>query len=419
MKNNERPLSAGLDFYKVTMGNVIHQYHPDTEVTFTLKNRATEQPLSEYVSPEALQERLDAIRRQGFTLEEIAYYGGLAAQNGEARFGTDYLDYLAQLELPEVTITTNTETKDLSVESQGKWIDVTFWETVVMSEINELYYKQLMESHGLAIEDLYSEGDRRLDEKIAKLREHPGIKFSDFGTRRRFSADWHEHVVQRLTEELPEQFVGTSNPWFAYKYDLKPIGTFAHEMPMVYAGVADAEGKNPLEGHGQMLRDWDQTYQGDLSTALTDTFGTEFFFNDFTPDQARNWSGLRHDSGDPIEFGERAMEFYDKNEIDPTTKTIVFSDGLDVDTIIRLYEHFNGRVNVMFGWGTSLMNDLGLPANNMVMKAARANGTATVKLSDNAGKHTGPKDQVEKYIRLTTEHNELARQAVRETVQIV
>lgn len=426
------PLSSKIDYYKITMGQVIYERHPNAEVTFTLKNRATEQPLSEYVSPDALQQRLDRIREQGFTREEIAYYAGLTAQNGDSQFTPDYLDYLEQLQLPEVNISIDQSSGDLAIDSKGKWIDVTFWETVIMSETNEIYYQGLMESHDLKLDDLYEEGNKRLDAKIEKLSAHPGIKFADFGTRRRFSADWHEHVIQRLTTELPNQFVGTSNPWFAYKYDLKPIGTFAHEMPMVYSGIADALGQNPLDGHGQMLRDWQDTYGNDLSIALTDTYGSEFFFHDFTPEQACDWNGLRHDSGDPIEFGKRAIEFYERAGVDPTTKTIVFSDGLDVDTIIELYEHFKGSVNILFGWGTSLMNDLGLPANNMVMKATEVripsddgetyvsdpefDGSLTsyimrklVKLSDNEGKHTGPQEDVDRY-------SALAKSAVAQTV---
>lgn len=396
--NEQQPnLSRGLDFYKLTMGNVVYEKHPDAEVTFTLKNRRHEQPLTEFVSVTALQERLDAIRKQGFQPEEIAYYAGLQAQNGDARFTPNYLDHLADLELPDVAITNNPSTGELAVEARGPWADVSLWETVVMSEINEEYYTRLMEKHGLSIEDLYAEGDRRLDDKIARLQARPDIKFSDFGTRRRFSAQWHEHVIARLAQDCPENFVGTSNPWFAYKYDLAPIGTFAHEMPMVYAGLEDANGGNPLDGHTKMLNDWQEHYNGDLSIALTDTFGSEFFFTDFTPEQARKWRGLRHDSGDPVKFGERVIDFYEQHEIDPTTKTIVFSDGLDIDEIERLADHFGARINLMFGWGTSLTNDLGLPSNNIVMKATHVNQTDTVKLSDDIGKHTGPEQQVTRY----------------------
>lgn len=392
-----RPLSAGLDYYKLTMGNVIYEYHPDAEVTFTLKNRNHEQPLSEYISVTELQTRLDTIREQGFSSEEIAYFAGLKAQNGEARFTPEYLDHLASIELPPVNISVDPDTCDLAVDTTGPWTDVSLWETVVMSEVNELYYQNLMESRDLSIDDLFAEGDRRLDEKIAKLKTRPGIKFADFGTRRRFSLGWHEHVIARLATEMPDQFVGTSNPWFAHKYNLTPVGTFAHEMPMVYAAMADADGRNPMDGHSEMLDDWQQHYDGDLSIALTDTFTTDFFFSDFDEKKTATWNGLRHDSGNPFDFADKVIAHYKKHGVDPTTKTIVFSDGLNEDKIIELYDYCEGRVNILFGWGTALMNDLGLPANNFVMKATAVDGMATVKLSDDIGKHTGPVEFVERY----------------------
>lgn len=397
MSETDANLSRGLDFYKLTMGDMAYEKHPDAEVTFTLKNRRPEQPLSEFVTETALQERLDAIRERGFSPEEIAYYAGLQAQNGDARFTPEYLDHLADLQLPEVAIGIDPETGDLAVESTGPWTDVSLWETVIMSELNEEYYAGLMDANGLSIDDIYAEGDRRLNEKLTRLQARPDIKFSDFGTRRRFSAKWHEHVVERLATKCPDNLVGTSNPWFAYKHDIAPVGTFAHEMPMVYAGLADADGNNPLDGHAKMLQDWQDHYDGDLSIALTDTFGSEFFFTDFTPEQVHDWRGLRHDSGDPIEFGERVIDFYQQHEINPTDKTIVFSDGLDIDEIEKLADHFGERINLMFGWGTSLTNDLGLPSNNIVMKATHVNKIDTVKLSDDVGKHTGPEHKVRQY----------------------
>ena len=396
----ERHVSDGLDYYKLTMGQVALETFPDAEVTFTMKNRAGEFPLSEYVDVDQLQHRFEAIRTQGFTPEEIAYFAGLKAQNGEARFDAPYLDFLANLRLADVTVATDAETNDLAITAKGPWANVSLWETVVMSEVNEQYYKTLMERQGLHEADVWKEGDRRLDEKIAQLAARPDIKISDFGTRRRFSAAWHEHVVGRLKNELPDSFVGTSNPWLAHRFDLAPIGTYAHEMPMVYGGVSDEHADNPLDGHTRMMRDWYDRYGADLSIALTDTFTSDFFFEDFTKKQAEQWRGLRHDSGDPIAFGERAIAFYDQYGIDPTSKTIVFSDGLDIDTIIQLADHFKGRIMTMFGWGTSLMNDLGVRPNNFVMKATNVNGIDTVKLSDNEGKHTGPVQQVARYITL-------------------
>lgn len=394
----ERHLSDSLDYYKLTMGQVALERFPAAEVTFTMKNRAGDFPLSQYVDIDELRSRFDNIAAKGFTTEEITYFAGLKAQNGEARFDQNYLDFLANIQLVDVDVSFDEQTNDLAINAKGPWATVSLWETVVMSEVNEQYYRNLMKANNLSVEDVWSEGDRRLDEKIATLQARSDIKFSDFGTRRRFSADWHDHVIGRLAAELPDNFVGTSNPWFAYKYDLAPIGTYAHEMPMVYAGMADAEGRSPLDGHTDMMNDWYDRYDADLSIALTDTFTSEFFFTDFTKEQAKSWRGLRHDSGDPIEFGEKAIAFYKENAVDPNTKTLIFSDGLDINTIIALADHFAGRINVMFGWGTTLMNDLGLRANNFVMKATNVNSIDTVKLSDNEGKHTGPTAQVNRYV---------------------
>ena len=169
---------------------------------------------------------------------------------------------------------------------------------------------------------------------------------------------------------------------------------------MVRAGVTDGTDEEVRKSHQQMLNAWFRCYNGSLSIALTDTYGTPFFFRDFSAEQARAWSGLRHDSGDPFAFGERAIAFYENLGIDTKTKTIVFSDGLDVDTIIRLYEKFHGRVNVVFGWGTNLTNDLGPNPLSMVFKIVWVNGFATVKLTDNIAKATGPASEIERYKKI-------------------
>ncbi len=391
---NEPRLSKGLDFYKPTMSQLEYTHHPNAEVTFTLKNRS-ENLLSEYVNPEQLRERLDQ-HANGWQPDEIEYLAGLTNQDGGPRFGEAYLHFIQTHPLPPVDIDYD-ERGDLAIQTRGIWHMATFWETVVMSEINELYFENKLASEGIDIRDLYREGDRRLDQKIEILKQRPDIKFSDFGTRRRFSYDWHRHVVERLAEECPNNFVGTSNVYLAKELDLQPIGTFAHELPMGYAALADARGDNPLVGHKEMLRDWRWLYGDDLSTALTDTFTTGFFFADFSDKQAEQWKALRHDSGDPTAFGKTVIQFYRDRGIDPSNKTIVFSDGLDIDTIVELADTFQGRINTMFGWGTTLTNDLGIPANNFVMKATELNGQPTVKLSDTPGKHTGPAEYISRY----------------------
>ena len=359
-----------------------------------MKNRSPNL-LSEFVSPEELQNNLNNLA-EGWQPSEIAYLAGLQNQDGKETFSQEYLDFLISSPLPPVNIGYDKH-GDLAVEATGKWPLVTFWETVIMSEINEIYFRNKLAREGYSLEEVYAEGDRRLDEKIKLLKSRPDIKFSDFGTRRRFSYDWHRHVIERVANELPDNFVGTSNIYLAHKLGLKPIGTFAHEMPMVYAALADKAGNNPLSGHNQALKDWQNTYGNELSIALTDTFTTDFFFADFTPDQWSSWKGLRHDSGDPIDFGNKAIEIYKKNGIDPLEKTIVFSDGLDVDEIIRIADYFKDKINVTFGWGTTLTNDLGITPNNFVMKATEVDGVPTVKLSDTPGKHTAPGDKIREY----------------------
>ena len=395
-------LTGGLDYYKPTMSQLQYERHKDAEVTFTFKNRG-DQRLADYIEPSTLQARFDQLRNGGWDEAELDFLRAQQDSSGQRVFSDEFLDYLSEGVLPEVRVAYDGETDDISIDATGAWPLVTYWETIVMSEVNEAYFEGLVRANGIDIFEVYDEGDRRLSEKIAILQANPDIKFSDFGTRRHFSLRWQRHVVERLKNECPENLTGTSNVAIAAGLGLKPIGTFAHEMPMVYAGLADASGGDVRASHGRFLDDWYARYGYDLSVALTDTFTTDFFFSDFTPAQAEQYRALRHDSGDPITFGERVIEFYQDLDIDPMSKTIVFSDGLDIETIQVLNRHFKGRINSVFGWGTTLTNDLGIPSLNIVMKATHVRNPDTgeeadlVKLSDAAGKHTGPAGKVRQY----------------------
>lgn len=400
-------ITAGLDYYKPTMSQLAYEKERDAEVTFTFKNRG-EQRLVDYVDLSDLQRRFDHIQETGFSEDELKFLAEQTQANGDPVFSQDYLDYVRTTELPKVWVTFDEEAQDIAIETTGDFPVVTFWETVIMSEVNEAYFEGYMKAHSLNAFEAYDEGDRRLTDKINILRQNPTIKFADFGTRRHFSLRWQKHVLQRLQNECPENLLGTSNVGLAHTLNEKPIGTFAHEMPMVYAGLADSRGQNIRQSHNRFLQDWYELYGENLTTALTDTFGTEFFFADFTPEQAKTWKALRHDSGDPFEFGERVIEFYENLGIDPTTKTIVFSDGLDIDTIVALHTQFQGRIGNIYGWGTTLMNDLGMKPLNIVMKATHVNGTNTVKLSDNEGKHTGPEHKIKLYKQIFKLVKELA-----------
>jgi len=387
------PLSYRLDYYKPTMSQLAFETELKAEVTYSFKNRGG-QDLSDYVPVDDLASRLENVQRHGFGVDEIRYLGGLCLESGGPVFSHDFLDYLEHAQLPDVTIE---QTDDLSVETTGDWPTATFWETVILSEVNEIYFENYLKSQGLDPFDVYTEGDRRLTHKIDILKANPNIKFADFGTRRHFSVNWQKHVLNRLMRECPASLVGTSNVGLAAELGLRPIGTFAHEMPMVYAGLAESRGEDIRISHNQFLEAWLNRYGNDYAIALTDTFGTDFFFTDFTPDQAELWRGVRHDSGDPYKFGEKVIDFYEHLGIDPSKKTIVFSDGLDIEQIQSLNRHFSKRINVIFGWGTSLTNDLGIKALNIVVKATRVNGISTVKLSDDIGKHTGASTQIKKY----------------------
>jgi len=381
-----------LDYYKLTMGNLIFDVEPEAPVTFTLKNRG-KNSLIEFFDPIELQVRLSMLAIQPFTRSDMHWMSSQTfGYNDDWVFDSKYVNYLHRdMKLPLLAV--EEKDGDLSVTTTGDWSAVSLWETVVMAMVNELHYRSVAPSQRTVGHDI-------LSEKIKILRNYPDITFADFGTRRRFSLDWHRQVVERLKYELPGQFVGTSNPGFAKDFELAPIGTYAHEMPMVYAALAEEEGKNPLIGQRRMLKDWEKMYGPNLLIALTDTFGSELFFSQFTEDQARSWAGFRHDSGDPLEFAFDVIDFYNGYGIDPRTKTVVFSDGLNLKSIIDLHEILKGKIGIQYGWGTGLTNDLGVTPNNFVMKATDAYGIGTVKLSDVEGKHTGTPEQIKKYIDL-------------------
>jgi len=405
----EQLITGGLDYYKPTMSQLAYEQYPDAQITFQLINRG-QQRLADYVEPTELQAKLDARRAKGFANEELDYLASIEATNGQPVFANDYLNYLNDAKLPPTTVALDPTMHDLTVATTGDWPLATFWETVVMSDLNEMYFENLIAAHGLDPAKIYDQGDERLSQKIAILQQRPDIKFAEFGTRRHFSLKWQKYVLERLVRECPQNLVGTSNVALANSLNLRPIGTYAHELPMAYEGISRIEQRdaNPLDSHSRQMSNWLARYP-DYDTALTDTFGTDFFLADFAkPDAndhipAQPWRSVRHDSGDPFQFGDRFINFLRENQIDPLTKTICFSDGLDIATIVQLADYFAGRIKFNFGWGTTLTNDLGLEPLNIVMKATRvetAGGSANlVKLSDSIGKHTGSEETIAELTR--------------------
>lgn len=386
------------DFYKFTMGHWVFKRYPYIAVRYAFKNRTARVRLADYIDEAALRRELDHVRTLRVNPSELHYLRG-TSEYGDRIFSEDYLTFLKELRLPPYALERVDGTYKL--EFVGVWCEAIYWETLALSIINELYYRTLMERLSALERDVVmATGTLRLAEKIKILRSRPDIAFSDFGTRRRFSRGWQEYVVRGLAQAMPEQLLGTSNTVMAMQYGLRPIGTLAHELYMVMAGIMAESDGTIRASHNRVLQAWWEEYGWGLSIALTDTYGTDFFFRDMTAEQARVWKGLRQDSGDPMAFGEKAIAFYEQHGIDPHDKLVVFSDGLDLGTIVKLADHFAGRIRVSFGWGTNLTNDLGFEALSLVIKVVEANGQRTVKLSDNLAKATGNAPDIERFKRV-------------------
>lgn len=396
----KKPIISSLldiDFYKFTMGQMIYNRYSGIPVRYSLKNRMTGIILSRYIKEEVLRNELDHIMSLRFTDDELEYLSKIG--NDKRRvFDEKFLDFLKTFKLPQYNL--EVRQKNLVLEVEGPWEKSIYWETLILSVITQLYCDELMNKQlGITSQELEEQGHQILMDKLKIIKANPEIIFCDFGTRRRFSHSWHEKVIQYIMDEIsPDQFLGTSNVYFARKYQLNPVGTMAHEVFMVIAAIMNESEISIKASHNQIIQDWWDEFGYDLSIALTDTFGADFFFEDMTKEQAQQWKGLRHDSGDPIAFGEQTIEFYKKNEIDPKTKTIVFSDSLDVESMNKIIDHFHGKIGVSFGWGTNLTNDLGIQPLSLVMKVVEASGHPTVKLSDNLAKVIGDSyEEIERY----------------------
>jgi nicotinate phosphoribosyltransferase len=397
-----------VDFYKFTMGQVIRKKYPGVRATFTFKNRTKKVKLGRVLDLGELREHFDHARNLMFTSSHLHYLRG-TNEYQERMFEEDYLQFLKNLRLPEYNLERRGD--DLFLEFPGLWSENTYWETKAMAIVNGVYYRTLLRKMTrFERQAVFAEGIRRLRDKIRILRTHPRIIFSDFGTRRRFATAWQYLVDEILREELPGQFLGTSNTDSAMVNGLLPMGTSAHEMPMIIAGILDKGDADPewlRAAQRQMLNDWWEQYGYGLSIFLPDTFGTKFFFTVVTDEELRNWKGPRHDSGELLEFGDAWIDKYVSVGVDPSSKMLVPSDGLDLPVMIAADEHFGGRIRVSDGWGTGLTNDLldnvmigddWHGPMSLVVKPTWAEGRGLVKLSDNPAKATGRPEDIERYM---------------------
>ena len=392
------------DFYKLLMCQSVFRNRRDTRVTFSLINRTKEVKLAELVDEGELREQLDYIRSLSLTRGESTWLRGNTFYGKRQMFRSDFMEWFEGLQLPPYELEKRDGQYELTFE--GPWPEVMMWEIPALAVLMELRARAVLRDMGrFELQVLYARAMTRVWEKVEALRDIPDLKLADFGTRRRHGFLWQDWCVQALHEGLGENFVGTSNCLIAKNRDLEAIGTNAHELPMVYAALAETDAEL-AEAPYKVLADWHEEHEGNLRIILPDTYGTKNFL-DRAPDWLARWTGIRIDSGDPAEGAETAIAWWKSRGEDPKKKLVIFSDGLDVDKIRELHARFAGRVRVSFGWGTMLTNDFRglvpgdrLAPFSLVCKAVSANGRPTVKLSDNPNKAMGPADQIERYKRV-------------------
>jgi len=392
------------DFYKLLMCQSVFRNKPDTTVTFSLINRTTDIRLADLIDEGELREQLDHIRSLSLSRGESTWMRGNTFYGKRQMFTPEFMDWFEALRLPPYHLEKRNGQYELTFE--GKWPEVMLWEIPALAVLMELRSRKVLGEMGrFELQVLYARAMTKLWEKVEGLRDVQGLRLADFGTRRRHSFLWQDWCVQAMQEGLGNSFTGTSNCLIAKNRDLEAIGTNAHELPMVYSALADDDAALRAAPY-DVLADWHEEHEGNLRIILPDTYGTKGFL-DHAPDWLAGWTGIRIDSGDPVTGAETAIRWWQSRGEDPRQKLVIFSDGLDVDKIVKLQARFTGRVRVSFGWGTLLTNDFrGLVPNDalapfsLVCKAVSANGRPTVKLSDNPNKAMGPADQIERYKRV-------------------
>lgn len=368
------------DLYKFTMLQVVLHKFPQTHSVYHFRCRNLEDtayPLTDILDD--LNTQLDHLCTLRFTEDELQYLRSL-------RFiKSDFVDYLELFQLKRRFIQTGIDAEGrLDIWVEGPMVQAMMFEIFVLAIVNQLYFSRLNNA------DVMAEGERRLQAKIKQIQTYaqqqkptdPPFLVSDFGTRRRYSMQWQQHVVQSLQQAVPQVFRGTSNVYLAKALGITPIGTMAHEFLQAFQAL-DVRLRDFQKA---ALETWVQEYRGDLGIALTDVVGMDAFLHDFDLYFAKLFDGLRHDSGDPYEWGDKAYHHYKRLKIDTKTKMLTFSDGLDIEKAWDLHQYFKDRFKVSFGVGTNLTNDLGLTPLNIVLKLVECNGQSVAKISDSPGK---------------------------------
>ena len=392
------------DFYKLLMCQSVFRNKPETQVTFSLINRSKHIPLADLIDEGELREQLDHIRSLSLSRGESTWLRGNTFYGKRQMFRPDFMEWFEGLRLPPYHLERKGDQYELTFE--GSWPEVMLWEIPALAVLMELRSRAVLDRMGrFELQVLYARGMTRVWEKIEALREIPDLSIADFGTRRRHSFLWQDWCVQAMQEGLGDAFTGTSNCKIAMSREVEAIGTNAHELPMVYAALAKDDAALAQAPY-DVLQDWHDEHEGNLRIILPDTYGTKGFL-DNAPDWLAGWTGIRVDSGDPAVAAQTAIDWWKSRGEDPSEKRVIFSDGLDVAKIKELHQQFAGKVKASFGWGTLLTNDFrglvpddALATFSLVCKAVKANGSPTVKLSDNPNKAMGPQSEIDRYKRV-------------------
>jgi nicotinate phosphoribosyltransferase len=374
------------DLYKFTMMQVVLHHFPAAQVEYRFKCRNEGVDLTSYV--DEIRDEVKALCSVRFRKDELDYLRGWRFMK------SDFVDLLGLFHMDERFISIEPipgPGGEIDITIRGPWLHTILFEVPVLAIVSEVYFRNTQPGATL------TEGRRRLSAKIELINgvADPEFRIADYGTRRRFSRQWQEEVIGTLKAGIGAKFVGTSNVELAMRHGLTPLGTMAHE----YLQACQAVGPRLRDSQVFAFNMWAREYRGDLGIALSDVCGMDAFLRDFDLFFCKLFDGVRHDSADPFEWGEKLIAHYQKMRIDPRTKTMVFSDSLDVPLAIRLFEYFRGRMHTAFGIGTNLTNDVGFDPLQIVIKMTRCNGQPVAKISDEPSKTMGYDPSYVAYLR--------------------
>lgn len=388
------------DLYKFTMLQTMFHRHTDLTGTYLFKCRNKNVKFTAEMVSE-INEQIDHLCSLTFTDDELDYLASLRFMK------SDFIEFLriwrplrryVNVWMSAYNPHDANSEVNLNIKVEGPLFNVMMFEIYLLAIVNEVYFRMKYNYLDLidsAREKLYHKlNDFTTCDEDGNGDPFYTFNFAEFGTRRRLSREWQDYVMAELIKT--KHCVGTSNVYLAMKYGIKAIGTYAHEYVQMFQGVP---GIQLAYTNKAALEEWFAEYQGDLGTALTDTLGTDLFLRDFNKLQAMCYTGVRHDSGDPYEWGEKIIEHYLKLGIDPMSKTLLFSDSLDFDKAQAIYDHFNDRINVSFGIGTYLTNDTNVEPLNIVIKLQYVNGHPVAKLSDVPGKTMCQDENYTEYLK--------------------